>query len=212
MNVVVTKEVYEKFTGGKKNLDIFLPLCGRSPDMIWLVSQGHRVTGVEWLESVIQRFFTENNLEYDVKTGVNGGKERGLVYSAKNIPITIYCCDMFSVTSEAIDKFDCILDIGSMASQPPAVYSEYSIICRTLLKPKGSILLSTFNFDQPLRNYPPFACPLEQIQKMYGVEFDIVLAQKEGSKKVKQCLGGDVFDPDSVPKFEWNFHLMTSYN
>ena len=212
VNTVVAKEVYDKFTGGRKNLDIFLPLCGRSPDMIWLVSQGHRVTGVEWLESVIQQFFTENNLEYEIKTDVNVGKDKSLVYSAKTIPITIYCCDMFSVTSEVVDKFDCILDVGSMASQPPVVYNEYSAICRTMLKPKGSILLSTFNFDQPLRKHPPFACPLEEIQNTYGVEFDVVLAQKEGSEKVKEYLGNEVFDPDSVPKFEWNFHLMTKKN
>ena len=67
INTAVSAEVYEKFTGGIKNLDIFLPMCGRSPDIVWLASQGHHVTGVDWVEPVVEKFFKENNLEYEVK-------------------------------------------------------------------------------------------------------------------------------------------------
>ncbi len=59
-------EVLVKFlprlTGGKGNLDFFLPLCGKSAELVMLADQGHRVTGAEWSETAIQQFFEENKL------------------------------------------------------------------------------------------------------------------------------------------------------
>ena len=53
-----------KLTGGRTNLDLFLPLCGKSLDMVWLADKGHSVTGVEWSELAIKQFFEETKLEY----------------------------------------------------------------------------------------------------------------------------------------------------
>ncbi|MBB4815130.1 hypothetical protein HNP03_003766 [Pseudomonas rhodesiae] len=38
---------------------VLVPLCGKSLDLIWLASLGHRVLGVELSEQAVQTFFSE---------------------------------------------------------------------------------------------------------------------------------------------------------
>ena len=211
INKAVSAELYEKFIGGRENLQIFLPMCGRSPDMIWLASQGHNVTGVEWVGSAVEKFFKENNLEYEVKTDVNVGQGKGALYSAKTAAIKIYCCDFFLVTAEVINKFDLILDVGSVSGVEKTSRDAYGIIIRNLLKPKGGILLSTFNFDQNLRKILPFAIAPEEIQTMFGNDFEITAAQTDGSEKFRKFYAVEhIFDVMKLPTFEWNIHLLTA--
>ena len=41
---------------------ILAPLCGKSRDMLWLLEQGYRVTGVEVSRIAVEAFFTESGL------------------------------------------------------------------------------------------------------------------------------------------------------
>lgn len=41
---------------------VFVPLCGKSLDMIWLAQQGHEVIGVELSPVAVEDFFRENGL------------------------------------------------------------------------------------------------------------------------------------------------------
>ena len=40
--------------------EVFVPLCGKSRDMLWLRKQGHTVLGVELSAIAAQAFFKEN--------------------------------------------------------------------------------------------------------------------------------------------------------
>jgi len=42
---------------------VFVPLCGKSLDMLWLAEQGHEVVGVEISPVAVRDFFAENRLE-----------------------------------------------------------------------------------------------------------------------------------------------------
>jgi len=41
---------------------VFVPLCGKSHDLLWLRAQGHRVIGAELSRLAVDQFFAENNL------------------------------------------------------------------------------------------------------------------------------------------------------
>ena len=51
-----------------KRSRVFVPLCGKSIDMIWLLEQNMEVVGVELSPLAIQAFFEENDLQYTKKT------------------------------------------------------------------------------------------------------------------------------------------------
>ncbi len=42
---------------------VFVPLSGKSLDMVWLAGQGHRVLGVELSQLAVDQFFAERGLE-----------------------------------------------------------------------------------------------------------------------------------------------------
>ena len=42
---------------------ILVPLCGKSLDMLWLLEQGCRVTGIEISRIAVEAFFAENRIE-----------------------------------------------------------------------------------------------------------------------------------------------------
>jgi thiopurine S-methyltransferase len=44
------------------NSRIFVPLCGKSKDLLWLLAQGYEVIGVELSPLAVQAFFDENGL------------------------------------------------------------------------------------------------------------------------------------------------------
>ncbi len=50
----------------KKTDKIFVPLCGKSIDMIWLVEQGYKVTGIELSLIACETFFNDNHISYNV--------------------------------------------------------------------------------------------------------------------------------------------------
>lgn len=43
-----------------RDCEVFVPLCGKSRDMLWLLSQGHTVLGVELSGIAVKAFFKEN--------------------------------------------------------------------------------------------------------------------------------------------------------
>ena len=47
-----------------KDTRVFVPLCGKSRDMLWLANAGHRVIGVELAATAVQTFFEMTGTPY----------------------------------------------------------------------------------------------------------------------------------------------------
>jgi thiopurine S-methyltransferase len=48
---------HERFPAASR---IYVPLCGKTVDLVWLRDQGHEVIGCEFVASAIQDFFREH--------------------------------------------------------------------------------------------------------------------------------------------------------
>ena len=211
---VVTPELFGRLTGGGEGLQFFLPLCGRSPDIMWLVSRGHRVTGVEWSERAIAQFFTENKLDFGVEENVSVGSGKGVVYRAKGgIPVVFYRCDFFDVCGDAIGRFDCIWDMGSITSIKSHKRPDYVDIVSSLLKPSGRMLLSSVDFDEGLHPHMTLACSAVEVQSLYSDCYIVELAQREGKDSAMRSfcnpLSPKIFPLETLPYFSWDFYLLT---
>ena len=69
---------------------VLVPLCGKSPDMLWLAERGNDVTGVEISEVAVRAFFNEMSLNFDLR--VDGELQWFHCVDAK---ITLVCGDYF---------------------------------------------------------------------------------------------------------------------
>ena len=86
---------------------IFVPLCGKSLDMNYLIQKNFKVIGVEMSELAIQQFFEENNLSYTISK-----EEEFEVYEGDRI--IIYCGDFFDLQSKHLDNVKAVYDRASL--------------------------------------------------------------------------------------------------
>jgi len=81
--------------GLKTGSQVFVPLCGKSLDMVWLAEQGHRVLGVELSKLAITQFFDERRLSPETRQSPFGTH-----YSAG--AWELICGDAFAISSEIL--------------------------------------------------------------------------------------------------------------
>ena len=143
---ILMKNVNE-LTGGRSNLQIFVPLCGKTPDMRWLAEQGHTITGVEASPRYIKAFFRDSTLEYTVQKKQITAEKKADVYTAKGQNITLYHCDIFNFSLEvAGGKFDAIWDQSAMPefnAMGKTRLKKYTSLMQSLLKPDGRHMVET---------------------------------------------------------------------
>lgn len=189
----------KELTGGRSNARVFVPLCGKSIDMLWLAEQGHEVVGVELSKLAIESFFKENNLEFSVET-VKLALAVDLidVYKCVEKKITIFCCDLFAVSEEDFGKrFDAIWDRGSLSAMQPAADGRgkrYTKKMRSLLADDGSYLLESHYYKLDRGNKPPASISVALRNEIYGEDF--VLKALEIEKVAKDTHKGKSFDLD----------------
>lgn len=145
---------------------VFVPLCGKSVDMYYLLEQGFKVLGVELSQLAIEAFFIENNLTYKVK---KAGKFR--VYSAPNIEL--YCGDYFDLDLSVLSNINAVYDRAALVALPADLRVKYVQHLYAII-PKGCrLLLLTLNYSQSQMLGPPFAVSKAEVAALYkGFEYN----------------------------------------
>ena len=145
---------------------VFVPLCGKSVDMLWLAGQGYDVVGVEISPVAIETFFNDNGLAPEVSH--EGEFE---VFKAGNI--TLYCGDFFSVPPGMMTGVDAIYDRASLVALPQDMRQDYAAHLQNMLehRPVPIFLVSLF-YDQQCMDGPPFSVSDEEIHNLYQFRYE----------------------------------------
>lgn len=152
---------------------VFVPLCGKSRDMIWLRKQGHTVLGVEWSAMAVQGFFKENGYTAHHVTG-----EKFDCYEADGI--RVLCGDFFDLNKDDLAKAGAVYDRASLVALPPEMRERYVRHLLGILPPAIQILLVTFDYPQPEMEGPPFAVSPGEVEALYHEQAEIrLLAQPD---------------------------------
>lgn len=134
---------------------VLVPLCGKSPDLLWLAERGHDVVGVELSEIAVAGFFEEQGLDFEVEAA--GPLSR---YAATEQSLVIYCGDYFAFQSP---PFDALYDRGALVALAAEQRPRYVEHTGKLLKPDAMRLVITLEYDQRVVNGPPFAVSADEI-------------------------------------------------
>lgn len=151
--------------GLKTGARVFLPLCGKTLDIHWLLKQRFQILGVELVETAVQELFDELELSPQIM-------ERGKLklYRAENIDI--YVGDIFELELAEINKVDAVYDRAALVALPEKMRQDYA---NQILKLSGSApqLLITFEYDQDEMVGPPFSISRPALQRLYGGTYEI---------------------------------------
>ena len=144
---------------------VLVPLCGKSPDLLWLAGQGCDVTGVELSEIAVRSFFAETGIQFEVEEG------QGLLwFRGVQQHLNIACGDYFQFSDE---RFDALYDRAALVALPPAIRPSYVEHTKSLLKTDATQLLITLEYDQSKVNGPPFSVRPDEV-KTYWPELQRV--------------------------------------
>jgi thiopurine S-methyltransferase len=147
---------------------VFVPLCGKTNDMLWLLNQGYQVVGVELSPLAVAAFFTENNLQPTVH-------QQGAFLLHQINGLQILCADFFALLPADLGKIDAVYDRGSLVALPPQMRIDYAAQMSVLLQPATKTLLLTLEYQQQEMSGPPFSINSEEVAKLYQTWCEIEL-------------------------------------
>lgn len=147
---------------------VFVPLCGKSADMLWLRAQGHEVLGIELSAVAIKDFFAENDLKPQVS-------QAGKFERWECDGIVIYQGDFFDLTAD--DLADCVaaFDRAAIIALPPAMRPEYAKHFKQIVPESCAVLLVTMEYDQSVAGGPPFSVPEAEVRAYYEDDYSVTL-------------------------------------
>ncbi len=154
----------------REKLKVFVPLCGKSRDMLWLSQNGYKVFGVECSERAVKDFFEENALSYK-----HVEKDDHAFYqtSEQTSVIEIFQGDFFSLQKDDLDNITDIYDRASLVALPLDMRKQYADKMAELQNPGIRTLLVTLSYDQSEMNGPPFSVSEDNVNELYSDYFSI---------------------------------------
>lgn len=157
---------------------VFVPLCGKSRDIAWLMSQGHRVAGIELSELAVRQLFEDMGLDPTVT--VNDGMT---CYSAADVEI--FVGDIFQLTGAILGPVDAVVDRAALVALPEDTRVRYAAHVAEVTA-RASQLLLTFEYDQTQMAGPPFSISDDEISRNYDASFRVSqLASVDVAGKLK---------------------------
>ncbi|HEY6598581.1 MAG TPA: thiopurine S-methyltransferase [Pseudomonadales bacterium] len=156
---------------------VFVPLCGKSRDMLWLAEQGHPVIGNELAPAAVDAFFAETGLPHTQR-------RHGAFTFYESAKIDIYCGDFFELTPLELTGVDAVYDRGALVALPPEMRARYADHLVSILPPHAEILLLTLEYDQALVSGPPFSISETEVDALFGSRCSIDVLEATVSDRV----------------------------
>ena len=153
--------------GLNKGQRVFVPLCGKTLDIHWLLGQGLQVAGAELSELAVTQLFSDLELEAEIIELENLKK-----FKAQNIEI--YVGDIFSLDQQTLGKVDAVYDRAALVALPDTLRSKYTQHLMSLTQTVDQLLFC-FDYDQKLMPGPPFSISIDEAMQHYATTYQMNL-------------------------------------
>ena len=148
-----------------KGSRVFVPLCGKSRDIHWLLNEGFHVAGAELSEHAIRQLFEELAAEPTVV-------ERGPLKHFAAPGIDIFAGDIFELTRETLGSVAAVYDRAALVALPEAMRKRYTAHLR-ILTGNAPQLLVTLEYEEDLIPGPPFSILADEVRVHYDATHTI---------------------------------------
>ncbi|WP_103669048.1 thiopurine S-methyltransferase [Pseudanabaena sp. BC1403] len=150
-----------------KGSRVFLPLCGKTLDILWLLSNGYRVAGAELSKIAIDQLFADLGVEPKISR-----VDQVDHYSAINIDI--FVGDIFDLFGKMLGLVDAVYDRAALVALPESMRKRYTAHLKEITN-KAPQLLICYEYDQSLMEGPPFSISNEEVNQHYSDSYDLTL-------------------------------------
>ena len=164
----------------EKNSRVFVPLCGKTRDIAWLLSNGYRVAGAELSKTAIEQLFTELDINPAIST--IGNIEH---YSAEDIDI--FVGNIFDLSKGVVGTINAIYDRAALVALPEDMRHQYTAHLMDITN-KAPQLLLCYEYDQSKMDGPPFSISNEEVKRHYSDKYKLTsLASVDIPDGLKGC-------------------------
>lgn len=146
---------------------VFVPLCGKTRDIAWLLSQGYRVTGAELSETAVRELFADLGVAPEVTQ--DGPLRR---YAADGL--VVFVGDVFDLTADRLGPVDAVYDRAALVALPEVIRQRYvdHVIAATGAAPQVVIV---FTYDQAAMDGPPFSIDAMMMERYFGGTYAVMM-------------------------------------
>ncbi|MGE0371116.1 MAG: thiopurine S-methyltransferase [Gammaproteobacteria bacterium] len=146
---------------------VFLPLCGKTLDIAWLLASGYRVVGAELSGIAIEQLFAGLGVEPEISDAGEWSR-----YSAEGIDI--FVGDIFRLTARALGPVDAVYDRAALVALPGEIRGRYAAHLAEITAGAPQLLIC-YEYDQALAAGPPFSVSSEEVGRHYRGGYDLSL-------------------------------------
>ena len=148
------------------NSPVFVPLCGKSLDLMWLRERGHSVKGVELSPVALESFVMEHGIP--ARRRVLKGFD---VYEADGL--TLFRGDYFKLAAALLGSVSAVYDRAALISWTPEARAAYVNHLTLLTSPGTQTLLIAVEFPAEQMQGPPFPLTRDAIETLYAGHYSI---------------------------------------
>jgi thiopurine S-methyltransferase len=146
--------------------EVFVPLCGKSLDLMWLRSSGHALTGVELSPVALESFVMEQGIPATRRV-----LEDFDLYEAEGF--RLFCGDYFKLTPALLGGVSAVYDRAALISWMPEAREPYVKHLISLTSPGTQTLLIAVEFPQEQMSGPPFPVTRDSVEHLYAAHHSI---------------------------------------
>lgn len=150
---------------------VFVPLAGKSLDMLWLAARGHRVLGVELSALAVAQFFAEQDLHPQ-----SHDSRYGRHHVAGNIELI--CGDVFGLDAEILARCAGVYDRAALIALPLPLRQRYVTQLHERLPVGCRGLLITLEYPQMQMDGPPFNVDEAEVRSLYDPRWSVDLLER----------------------------------
>ncbi|MDY8107646.1 thiopurine S-methyltransferase [Fulvimarina sp. 2208YS6-2-32] len=154
---------------------VFMPLCGKSVDIHWMLAEGFRVVGIDLSAIAISQLFDDLALTPVLRKQATGDGE--LILSSAD-RIDIFVGDLFALDAASLGPVDAVYDRAALVALPPPMRERYAHHIARITNTARQLVVS-FDYDQALFDGPPFSVPQEEVERLYGPFYEIENLQQD---------------------------------
>ena len=144
---------------------VFVPLCGKSRDIAWLLSQGMGVVGCELSEIAVKELFEELDVEPTVRAV-------GEFIHYAGPDVDVFVGDVFALSASVLGAVSAVYDRAALIALPEPMRARYAEHLKQLA-PKAPHLIVSIEYDQRLMSGPPFSVDGTAIGRLYGEAYEL---------------------------------------
>ncbi len=149
---------------------IFIPLCGKTLDIEWLLAKNYKIVGVELNELAVKSLFIELNIKPTILE-----LNDFIIY--KHEDIEIFVGDFFNLSKVVLGNVDLVYDRAALVALPKDMRKDYSSHLQKITSGSSQLLL-TYEYDQNIMKGPPFCVDSLEVAEYYFNAYSLILLEE----------------------------------